>query len=135
MPGGDLGGKMWMTYDEAAHALGIKSDSVRRQARLRHWPRRTTNEGKVQVDIPEERLAENPTATEKMDSPPPPPDNEARIIRAEIRAEAAERRVEELAQDRDQWRTMAEALRADLATERSRTAWTVPGFLSRFRRR
>lgn len=110
---------MWMTYDEAAEALQIKADSVRRQARLRNWPRRTGNDGRVQVDIPEDRLTENPADDKKTEISLPSPDHEMRIIRAEARAEAAEKRAEELAQDRDQWRAMAEALRADLATERS----------------
>lgn len=110
---------MWMTYDEAAEALGIKADSVRRQVRLRNWPRRTGNDGRVQVDIPEDRLTEIPADAKKIENSLPPPDNEIRIIRAETRAEAAEKRAEELTQDRDQWRAMAEALRADLATERS----------------
>ena len=108
-----------MTYDEAAEALGIKADSVRRQARLRNWPRRTGNDGRAQVDIPEDRLTESPTDAKKIEIPLPPPDHDARIIRAEARAEAAEKRAEELAQDRDRWQAMAEALRADLATERS----------------
>ena len=117
------GGRMWMTYDEAAAALGIKSDSVRRQARLRSWPRRTGNDGKAQVDIPDDRLADSPleipTVAEKNESTLPPPDYAARLAGAEARADYAEKRVEELAQDRDRWQRMAEALRADLATERS----------------
>lgn len=110
---------MWMTYNEAAEAMGIKADSVRRQARLRNWPRRTGNDGRARVDIPGDRLAESSTVIEKIENPPPSPDHEIRLIRAEERAEAAERRAADLAQDRDRWQAMAEALRADLATERS----------------
>lgn len=107
---------MWLTYEEAAKALKIKADSVRRQARLRNWNRRTGNDGKVQVEIPEDRLADNPPEVTPQD---PPPDQSGQTEALEIRLQAAEKRAEELSQDRDRWREMAEALRADLATERS----------------
>lgn len=51
------------------------------------------------------------------------------LSKAEARAEAAEKRAGEIGQDRDRWQTMAEALRADLAAERSRPA--RPGFFGR----
>lgn len=45
-------GEIWMTYDEAAKALGIKKASVQRRAALRKWPKRQGNGRKVQVGIP-----------------------------------------------------------------------------------
>jgi len=41
-----------MTYDEAAAALGIKADSVRRRAAARKWPKRPGNDKLVRVGVP-----------------------------------------------------------------------------------
>lgn len=117
-----------MNYDEAAARLGILPASVKRQARAKGWPRRLGNDGRAQVDVPAERLEEIPP------SPPPADDGgiAARLAGMTARAEAAERRADDLAADRDEWRRLAEALRADLAAERSaRTG----GLLARLLRR
>ena len=50
----------WMSYDEAAERLCILPASVKRQARARKWPRRIGNDGRAQVDVPADRLAEAP---------------------------------------------------------------------------
>lgn len=129
----------WMTYANAAEALGIKLDSVKRRARARKWPRRTMNDAAVQVLVPADALAEGRSDNPANSIPPTPPPDDGRIAVAEARAEAAERRADETAQDRDRWRDMAEALRADLAAERARSESQVtvpiparrPGFLSR----
>ena len=121
----------WMTYEEAAQRLGIKTASVKRQARARNWPRRLSNDGRAQVQVPADRLTDPPPS-----SPPvTPPDTfreeaASRIAAAEARADAAERRASEIAEERDKWRTMAENLRTDLATERERSA-ARPGLLTR----
>lgn len=116
----------WLTYDEAAKLLGVKPDSVRRQARAKSWPRQTGNDGKARVQLPPERL-EEPRPAVLPASPPPDAsqDQTGRIIALEIRLEAAEKRAEDAAADRDRWQAMAEALRADLAAERSlvRISW------------
>lgn len=90
----------WLTYSEAAKALDIKIDSVKRRARARRWPRRTGNDGMVQVGIPADALAED-RADSLTDDPPinPPQDpplsalveqlNNARIEAAEHRARAS----------------------------------------------
>lgn len=120
-----------MTYEEAAQRLGIKPASVKRQARARNWPRRLTNDGKAQVQVPPDRLSEPPPspspATSQQDFRE---EAAARIAAAEARAGAAERRASELAGERDQWRGMAESLRADLAAERERSA-ARPSLLTR----
>lgn len=127
---------MWLSYEDAAKVLNIKADSVRRQARLRSWPRRTGNDGRVQVDIPEDRLSdsppENPTKDPTPDTMYPAlPDKSGQIMALEARLEAAERRSQELSVERDHWRSMAEALRSDLA-EKSRLRL---GFFDRIFRR
>ena len=49
---------VWMTYDEAAKAMGIKKESVQRRAALRKWPKRKGNGRKVQVGIPADAIPE-----------------------------------------------------------------------------
>src|SRR3954470_18662141 len=46
----------WLTYDEAAVALRISPESVRRLAQRRKWPRRPGNDGKVRLGVPAERI-------------------------------------------------------------------------------
>src|SRR3954452_24146453 len=46
----------WLTYDEAAVALRISPESVRRLAQRRKWSRRPGNDGKVRLGVPTERL-------------------------------------------------------------------------------
>src|SRR5215204_248901 len=46
----------WLTYDEAAVALRISPESVRRLAQRRKWSRRPGNDGKVRLGVPAERL-------------------------------------------------------------------------------
>lgn len=48
----------WLTYAEAAIRLGIKIDSAKRRARARRWPRRTGNNGHVQICVPADALPE-----------------------------------------------------------------------------
>lgn len=111
----------WMSYDEAAERLGILAASVKRQARARKWPRRMGNDGRAQVDVPADRLSEPPPSPTL---PASAPADASRIAALEERLRAEERRAADLTDDRDRWRSMAEALRADLAAERARSAPT-----------
>lgn len=105
----------WLTYGDAAARLGIKIDSVKRRARARRWPRRTGNDGLVQIQVPEDALPER-----RPDNPLDIPD----VIRPEEqpgadlrdRAEAAER---EAAAQTARANALAEQI-ADLRTERDR---------------
>lgn len=104
----------WLTYSEAAKALDIKIDSVKRRARARRWPRRTGNDGIVQVGIPADVLAED-RADSLTDDPPsnPPQDpplsalveqlNNARLEATEhrARADALADQVRDLRTERD----------------------------------
>jgi len=126
----------WLTYDEAARLLGVKPDSVRRQARAKSWPRQTGNDGKARVRIPPERLEDHRAAilpaVIPSESPPElPPDQSARIAALEARLEAAEKRGDTAEADRDRWREMAEALRTDLVLERSRPVGLIARLFGR----
>ena len=80
----------WLTYADAAARLGIKADSVKRRARARRWPRRTGNDGLVQIQVPEEALPEH-----RPDNPPDIPDtirpNESPLNALRDRVETAEK--------------------------------------------
>ena len=52
----DMSDTKWLTYDEAAVALRISPESVRRLAQRRKWSRRPGNDGKVRLGVPAERL-------------------------------------------------------------------------------
>lgn len=100
---------IFLTYEEAGKRLGIKSDSVRRRARSRKWPRRSGNDGLTQVGVPSELLTPEPS----HGSPGGPlpghiTDNETVELRAENRF--LKEKVEDLKEDRDRWRTQAEQL-------------------------
>lgn len=101
----------WLTYEDAAARLGIKVASVKRQARSKKWARRSMNDGTVQVLIPPDRLADRPSDNRAAQPPAdPPPDYTARLAAAEVRAELAERRANEIASERDEWKQMAQRL-------------------------
>ena len=103
----------WMTWAEAAERLGIKPESVQRRARARRWARRTGNDGRVSVKVPASAI---PDASPDVRADIPAvilPDQSAtveRAIRAEARAEAAEKMLENVTEERDRWRQMAERL-------------------------
>lgn len=61
--------EIWLTYADAADHLRVKLDSVKRRARSRRWPRRTRNDGVVEVGIPKDALPER-----RPDNTPDNPD-------------------------------------------------------------
>ena len=76
---------IWMTYDEAAQALGIKADSVRRRAAARKWPRRPGNDRTVRVGIPRDAIPNRtPDATPALIHDVTPAETDA--IRADLAA-------------------------------------------------
>lgn len=95
----------WFTYGDAAKRLGIKVDSVKRQARARAWPRRTSNDGTVQVLIPADRLAEHPPEGRAGEAEKMPSDSvidlSSRLSAAEARADVLGKEVADLRQERD----------------------------------
>lgn len=108
----------WLTYNEAATALGIKPDSVRRRATARKWPRRQGNDGLARVLLPPDAMPQLPPDDGAVDAPAfvpalsPDPGLIERAARAEARADALGAQVKDLRADRDAWRAMAEKLAA-----------------------
>lgn len=49
-------GSRWLSYDDAAKALGITPDSVRRLVARKQWPRQQGNDGRTLVAVPLDRL-------------------------------------------------------------------------------
>ena len=91
-------GLVWLTYDEAAERLSVKKASVQRMARAKKWPRRTGNDGKARIGIPPDRRAENRAESAGASSAP---DQSARIVAAEARAEELAKQVTDLRAERD----------------------------------
>jgi thiamine pyrophosphate-dependent acetolactate synthase large subunit-like protein len=56
----DIMGEQWLTYAEAAVRLGSNADAVRKRAARCHWSRRTGNDGKVKVLVPDETSPARP---------------------------------------------------------------------------
>lgn len=105
-----------LTYAEAGKILGIKADSVARRARNRRWKREIGNDGLTRVGVP---LSAFPPMIPSENAPDIPPDipQEIRISDVEqlVRIAGLEAEVrllrenaEELRQDRDAWKRLAE---------------------------
>lgn len=78
---------IWLTYDEAAQALGIKADSVRRRAAARKWPKRPGNDRTVRVGIPRDAIPDN--IPDRIHDVTPDRTDEMRADLAASRAEVA----------------------------------------------
>lgn len=120
----------WLTYSQAAERLRIKTDSVKRRARARRWPRRTGNDGIVQVGIPADALTEDRAEILTDDPPINPPSsalveqlNSARIEAAEhrARADALADQVADLRAERDRLLSVIERRASEV---RPATFWT-----------
>lgn len=102
----------WMTYEEAARALTIKPDSVRRRATSRRWPRRVGNDGLARVGVPSNLLRSTPPESAPEAPPALPPDIGGDVL-------------EVIRNERDQARIEAATLRVELAQVHERLAETV----------
>lgn len=103
----------WLTYVEAANRLGIKADSVRRRAAARRWKRRQGNDGLARVLIPLDAIPDAPPDVRGdviPDSAPADPVLSAQLFIAEARLQDARSALTEMQEDRDRWRSQAEAL-------------------------
>lgn len=117
-----------MTYAEAAASLGIKPESVKRQARAKKWPRMLGNDGRALVKIPDlpppgglrEVSPEDESAPKSSQNPPPYDDTGERLAAAETEIRLLREQMTDLKSDRD-------ALREALA----RAAEKKPGFFTR----
>ena len=98
----------WMTYAEAAAFLGIKPESVKRQARAKRWPRMLGNDGRALVKVPDlpppggireaSPEEESPPAIRPA---PPPDDSRERLAAAETEIRLLRERLTDLTADRD----------------------------------
>lgn len=93
---------VWLTYDEAAAKLGIKSDSVRRRCALRKWPRRVGNDGLARIGVPATIIPDR-TPVAIPDTAPENPDKSDAIRIAVLETETAmlRERLNEMRADRD----------------------------------
>jgi hypothetical protein len=57
MPEAIMDSVRWLTYAEMAEALGIGRESARVLTQRKRWPRRTGNDGKARIGVPEEEIA------------------------------------------------------------------------------
>jgi len=116
--------EVWMTYDEAAAALGIKKASVQRRAALRKWPKRKGNGKKVQVGIPADAMPNDtpdiPPALPPVITPERSPDDIARIAGLEVEVSQLNLRLDDARADN--------AKLIDMMTEMTKPQ---PGFWSR----
>lgn len=117
-----------MTYAELARSLSIKPESARKLAQRRKWARVIGNDGVARVRVPLEAVPEAVTGDRAGDVPrdnlsvdapfvPPQslPEDKERIAHLEGLVEGMQRelammekRVEDIAQDRDAWRQQAQ---------------------------
>lgn len=115
----------WLTYVEAAERLGIKTDSVKRRARARHWPRRTTNSGLVQVAIPADALPDDRPDIRTDDPPTILPENPLPSAPDQLHKYAIEAAMQRARAD-----ALSEQI-TDLKTERDRLLTIVESYASR----
>jgi chromosome segregation ATPase len=115
-----------MTYHEAAAALGITLESVRRTARKKRWAKLDSNDGLARVEIPDELLAARQQDPPE-DRPEDDPQDEALIARldeeiASLKAivESERRRADEASQRAARLEGEAEGLRGVIGAEQRR---------------
>lgn len=125
----------WVTYAEAAISLGIKPESVKRQARAKKWPRMLGNDGRALVKIPDlpppgglrEGSSEDESPPKSAPNPPPHDDTRERLASAETEIRLLRERLDDLTKDRD---ALRDAL-ARAASSHAEIVRPVGGFWSR----
>lgn len=112
----------WMTYQEAAAALGMTPESIRARARREHWRKQLGNDGKALILVPADTASIPPgdTGSDAPVSRPvkrPEPDPVALALQARI--SDLETRAAELAAqvDRERSERLQERERADRLTD------------------
>ena len=121
-----------MTYAEAAASLGIKAESVKRQARAKRWPRMLGNDGRALVKVPDlpppggvREVSPEGESPPEILPPPPPDDTRERLAAAETEIRLLREQMADLRADRDALRdalARAAASQAEIArpVDRSR---------------
>jgi hypothetical protein len=119
----------WMTYEEAAKLLGVKTESIRRRAQRDGWPRQQGNDGKARVGVPGDVTASPDVsgATVAANNHPHPGEiaalrdaldrerQEADRLRAELEASRVD-----IVRERERADAQAQQLRAEILEQRSR---------------
>lgn len=107
-----------MTYADAADALGVQVDSVKRRARNRRWHKEKGNDGLIRIGVPVDILNLSERDNPPDYPPESPPDDAGDRLRLEKQVSALEvevrllrERETDLKADRDSWRAMAERRR------------------------
>ena len=133
-----------MTYAEAAAFLGIKPESVKRQARAKRWPRMLGNDGRALVKVPDlpppggvreaSPEEESPPAIRPA---PPPDDSRERLATAETEIRLLRERLTDLTADRDALRDALAraALHSEIVRPVDRDRGGVAGLWARLRGR
>lgn len=98
----------WMTYADAAAFLGIKTESVKRQARAKHWPKMLGNDGRALVKVPDlpppggvRGASPEDMTPPKILPDPPPDDTREKLAAAETEVRLLRERLEDLTKDHD----------------------------------
>jgi hypothetical protein len=129
----------WLTYREAADALGLPSPAAAKlRAKRGRWPKRQGNDGLVRVEIPEGTTPHRPhidPASPKADDPASTPDRSQidtalQALREQLKAagEREQRLTADLATERAAFATDKAALGSDLAAERARADRAIRAF-------
>lgn len=85
----DDDGSRWLTYEDAAEALGIDAGSVKRRAQRANWPRMTGNDRRTLVAVPASAFpAEGATSGDVSPAPDPLSTMLDRALEAERSARA-----------------------------------------------
>ncbi len=120
----------WLTYVDAARALGLSVEGIRQRARREHWRKQLGNDGKALVLVPNDttRLPAEQSPNDQAPNRPAtarqPADNdvaELAVLRAkvtELESRAAELR-SDLEREREQAARVQAELRADTNRERT----------------
>ena len=118
----------WLTYAEAAAILGIKSDSVKRRAMRKRWPRRTGNDGKARIQMPDDVTNDIPSdSTPDVTSDTSPPlehiNTRERLAAAETEVRLLREMLSDVTADRDAMRDALAKAASDAQALRHVSIW------------
>ena len=125
----------WMSYTDAATALGMTPESVRQRARREHWRKQLANDGRAMILVPSD-TSRSPPGDAADDAPAPRPvkrpESDTALATLQARFAEMEARVRDLAAEVDrergerlQERDRSERLVGEVATLARQLAATV----------
>ena len=109
----------WMTYQDLAEFLGMKTESARRRAQREDWPRQLGNDGRTRVAVPGDVIAGEGSSrvTDAGDDHP----SETAALRELAGALRAQITKLEAQAERERQDHLAQLVKAEAAAERART--------------